>query len=229
MLYDEPLSQNLWLSARSLDDAAWMIRRVWEDTKCPSIRKSQLFAIACARHVWHLLTDERLRQAVEIAEKYADGLATEAEVDAVVNVVGSLHWNAEHNSSYYWLTYLACIVANPRLNPFNYWKAPNSLRILGIANSELPVLWIRDIFGSLWFRPIFINPNWLTPTVTNLAFAAYEHRALPYGELDTTSLEILADALEDEGCDNQEILGHLRGSGPHFRGCFALDLLLGLS
>ncbi len=70
------------------------------------------------------------------------------------------------------------------------------------------------------------EPAWLTPTVTSLAIAAYEERSLPSGELDTARLAILADALEDAECDNTDILTHLRGPGPHVRGCWPVDLCL---
>jgi hypothetical protein len=63
-------------------------------------------------------------------------------------------------------------------------------------------------------------------TVSTLATAAYEERSLPSGELDSLRLAVLADALEESGCQDAEILGHLRSPGPHVRGCFALDLLL---
>jgi hypothetical protein len=85
---------------------------------------------------------------------------------------------------------------------------------------------IRDIFGNP-FRPIALNPAWLTPTVTTLATSAYNECSLPSGELDTIRLAVLADALEEAGCDNAAILGHLRSPGPHVRGCWALDLVLG--
>jgi hypothetical protein len=62
--------------------------------------------------------------------------------------------------------------------------------------------------------------------VLNLAQAAYDERQLPSGQLDAPRLAIVADALEDAGCDNAEILGHLRGAGPHVRGCWALDWIL---
>jgi hypothetical protein len=40
-------------------------------------------------------------------------------------------------------------------------------------------------------------------------------------------LAILADALFDAGCDNEELLTHCRADGPHVRGCWAVDLILG--
>jgi hypothetical protein len=88
---------------------------------------------------------------------------------------------------------------------------------------------LRDVFGAL-FHPVPIDPAWLAwndGTVVKLAQAAYEHRDLPSGHLDTTRLGILADALEEAGCSAPDILGHLRGPGPHVRGCWAVDLLLG--
>jgi hypothetical protein len=85
---------------------------------------------------------------------------------------------------------------------------------------------LRDIFGNP-FRPASLDPSWLTPTVVSLATGAYNERILPSGELDSARLSILADALEEAGCTESVILDHLRGPGPHVRGCFALDLVLG--
>jgi hypothetical protein len=65
--------------------------------------------------------------------------------------------------------------------------------------------------------------------VLNLARSAYEERTLPAGALDAGRLAVLADALEEAGCDDAEVLAHLRGPGPHVRGCFALDWVLGKS
>ena len=59
-----------------------------------------------------------------------------------------------------------------------------------------------------------------------LARAAYQERPLPSGELDPVRLAVLADALEDDGCTDEAVLAHLRGSGPHVKGCWALDLVL---
>ena len=61
----------------------------------------------------------------------------------------------------------------------------------------------------------------------SLAHAAYDERTLPSGHLDPARLAVLSDALEDAGCTDAAVLGHLRGPGPHVRGCHVLDLLLG--
>lgn len=78
---------------------------------------------------------------------------------------------------------------------------------------------LRDIFGNP-FRPVMVSPVWQMANVLALAQAIYEDRAFD-------RMPILADALEDAGCTNQEVLGHCRGPGPHVRGCWVLDLLLG--
>jgi hypothetical protein len=65
----------------------------------------------------------------------------------------------------------------------------------------------------------------VTPTAVSLAQATYDER-LPSGELDAVRLSILADALEDAGASG-DLLDHLRSAGPHVRGCWAIDLILG--
>ena len=77
------------------------------------------------------------------------------------------------------------------------------------------------------FRPVTLAPGWQTPEVVALAQAAYDQRELPAGQLDPARLAVLADAVEEAGCADADPLGHLRGPGPHVRGCWAVDLLLG--
>jgi hypothetical protein len=73
---------------------------------------------------------------------------------------------------------------------------------------------------------VSFDASCVTPTVNRLAEAAYEERSLPEGTLDAARLAILADALEDAGCTDTDILGHLREPGPHVRGCWAVDRVL---
>jgi hypothetical protein len=84
---------------------------------------------------------------------------------------------------------------------------------------------LRDLFGNP-FRPVALNPVCLTPAVVSLAQAAYDHRTLPEGTLAPVRLLVLADALEEAGCIDEAIFGHLRGPGPHVRGCWSVDLIL---
>jgi len=85
---------------------------------------------------------------------------------------------------------------------------------------------VRCLFGNP-FRPMALNPAWRPPSVVSRAQAAYDERILPSGALAADRLAVLADALEAAGCDSAEIFGHLRGPGPHVRGCWVIDLLLG--
>jgi hypothetical protein len=88
---------------------------------------------------------------------------------------------------------------------------------------------LRDIIGPLLFRPVIVDPAWLAwneRAVAKLAEAAYQQRMLPSGQLDPVRLGVLADALEEGGCNNREVLDHLRSPGPHIRGCWCVDLLL---
>src|SRR5262249_19147395 len=84
---------------------------------------------------------------------------------------------------------------------------------------------LRDIFGNP-FRPVAIDPTWRTPPVSSLAQAAWVERLRPSGHLGSARLGILADALEEAGCSEADLLGHLHAPGPHLRGCWGLDLAL---
>ncbi|VTU00622.1 Uncharacterized protein (Fragment) OS=uncultured bacterium PE=4 SV=1 [Gemmataceae bacterium] len=78
---------------------------------------------------------------------------------------------------------------------------------------------MRDIFGNP-FRPVVFAAEWRTSTAIALAQHVYESR-------DFSAMPILADALQDAGCDSGDVLDHCRGPGPHVRGCWVVDLVLG--
>jgi hypothetical protein len=107
------------------------------------------------------------------------------------------------------------------LNPTAYGAATRL-----VDNSDVPDDFkcgiLRCIFGPLPFRPVALDTSICLShggKVVKLAQAIYNDRAF-------ARLLILADALEEAGCTNEEILVHLRGPGPHVRGCWPLDLLL---
>jgi hypothetical protein len=77
---------------------------------------------------------------------------------------------------------------------------------------------LRDIFGNP-FRPVTLDPRWLSSTVLDLAHTLYDEPVFD-------RMPILADALMDAGCDSEEIINHCRGTGPHARGCWVVDLIL---
>src|SRR5262245_51520520 len=179
-----------------------------------SERKRGLFAAACCRRVWHLLTDPRSRRAVETAERYADGEATgkelsraemeaqdaysdsrlterEAEVsaaDAVYAVtVASTHvrWDIAEAAA---TNARAAVAAG---------VTPGQRRAAGQAEGAAQLLLLREIFGNP-FRPMNLAPLWRTSDVMALAKGIYEERAFE-------RMPILADALQDAGCDSDEI------------------------
>ena len=78
---------------------------------------------------------------------------------------------------------------------------------------------LRDIFGPLPFSSVGVNPHWLNPEVQHLAQAIYDDRSFD-------RLPLLADALEDVGCNAADILDHCRQPEPHVQGCWVIDLLL---
>jgi hypothetical protein len=89
----------------------------------------------------------------------------------------------------------------------------------GAAERKEQAKLLHDIFGNP-FRPASINLAWLTSTVVALASQMYESR-------DFSAMPILADALQDVGCENEDILSHCRQPGEHVRGCWVVDLVLG--
>jgi hypothetical protein len=198
-------------------------------------RKARLFGAACCRRIWHLLDEGPARTAVEVAELYADGRAEDGELAGAVSgldaapggtylpevslgqaVRSALFLDAE-SAAYYAAFSASCRDGSGKFVSF-----------LGAVDDELGVQsgLLRDLWGNP-FRLITLLPTWLTPQVVALARAAYEERELPGGTLDLARLAILADALEEAGGDQADILDHLRGPGPHVRGCWAVDLLLG--
>jgi hypothetical protein len=98
-----------------------------------------------------------------------------------------------------------------------YQTATSKAAVEAEYGAQIEIL--TDIFGNP-FRPVAVDPAWLTSTVVALARGIYEERAFD-------RMPILADALQDAGCDNEDVLDHCRGPGPHVRGCWVVDMLLG--
>jgi hypothetical protein len=207
-----------------------------------SARKLRLFVGACCRSSWHLLADKRSRQAVAICERFADGVASKKNLEtALANAKAAarivrlrLQETARRPGvsqeaegfQMAWATNEAVWAAQKAVEG-DAWRS--ALQLAGTwATSERTgrYSFMREIIGNP-FRPISINPSWLTSTISNLAATAYEDRALPSGHLDFTRLAVLADALEVAGCTNADILTHCRHPGPHVRGCWVVDLILG--
>lgn len=179
-----------------------------------SERKLRLFACACCRHIWGLLRAERARHAVETSERYADGAASLKQLKAASGDTTGIS-AAELAAG--WCAKLGR-TKPPRLAAQWAARATGNVRQESAAQADL----LRDVFGDC-FVLVVVPPSWLAwhdGTVRRIAAAIYEDRTFE-------QLPILADALEDAGCDNADILNHCREPGVHVRGCWVVDLLLG--
>jgi hypothetical protein len=183
------------------------------------------------------MPDERSRRAVETLERAADGLCGEPELQATRSLFDDddIHSRLGEAQSYALSAALTCVMDRQyRLAGVarSYCEAAMSASQGRKPVEESPELQrdycdlIRELFGNP-FRPVRLDPVWQAPTIIALAQGAYDNHILPAGTLDTARLAVLADALEEAGCTDAELLGHLRGPGPHVRGCWVVDLLLG--
>jgi hypothetical protein len=196
-----------------------------------SERKMRLFLVTCARLVWDRMADPTMRKAVEVAERYTEGRASAEELGASHGeiyylVCGGRLTERARTMGVSFDTYislhglsLSCGFLKAGLEKIarmaSWW---NGTKLTGHYQPFI----LREIFGNP-FRPITVNPTWLSwhgGLLVSMAQKMYDSR-------DFTGLPILADALEKAGCDDTDILGHCRGPGPHVRGCWVVDLLLG--
>jgi hypothetical protein len=221
-----------WLAANDPAPMMALLRSSGRVTR----RRLRLFATACCRRIWHLLEDEGSRKAVEVAERYADGLATEGEraeahaaaaravaASTATFAAGAFGSRVPRRQEPAAVAALWTVGTIPTVR---YRVTANAA---GEGFPALQAELLRDLFSRDVFRPS--RPDaLLAPTdglVFGLARSAYEDRRLPEGTLEPAPLAVLLDALEDAGCTDAELLGHLRSPGPHVRGCWALDLVLG--
>jgi hypothetical protein len=188
-------------------------------------RKLRLFAVACCRQVWHLLTDKRSRWAVESAEKYADQLLTadklvaawaEAWAARVFAQGGAAGAAAEAAA---WAA--AGIARGVAGEDAARAAAQAAARAAGDGAWDAQTALLRDIFGNPWWpvrwtRPWFAWHDGLIPRMAQQIYNSRDFGAMP----------ILADALEEAGCTNEDILTHCRQDGLHVRGCWVIDLIL---
>ena len=197
-------------------------------------RKLRLYAAACCYGAGQWLADERSREAVEAAEKLADECISPRDL----HYAQSRAWRAAAEASARLMepgdesahipihavavaTHLVLgEITGETVIPIAR-NAEEAINFGGQAPRGESVLafLLRDVFGNP-FRPVTFSPEWRTETAVAIARGMYESR-------DFSAMPILADALQDAGCDNDEILDHCRGPGPHVRGCWVVDLVLG--
>jgi hypothetical protein len=188
-----------------------------------SDRKLWLFAVACAWERGVLVGEEQNRRYLAALVRFADGKATRRKAQAArraayptwgqVSILdfpdpGLGAWETAERA-----------IGSGWLDEYRY---PQRVVRRNAAQAGLA----RCVFGNP-FRPSPAAPDWATPDVTAVAHAAYEEGFPDSGFLDPVRLSVLADALEDAGCDRDDLLAHLRGPGPHARGCWAVDACLG--
>jgi hypothetical protein len=206
-------------------------------------RKLRLFACACARLVESLLNDPRSRTAIEVAERFADGDETverladagEAAEAAALDMFGDVF--DAGSAAAVLAAQATCFPRAVRAARISANEAAAASAAMaqggdaaGVAAGPHQVALLACVVGP---RPLpTVDPAWIAwqaGAVPQFARAAYDDRRLPEGTLEPAQLAVLADALEDAGCADAGLLGHLRGPGPHCRGCWAVDLLLGKS
>jgi len=185
-----------------------------------SDRRLRLFGVACCRRIRGLMSIQSVREAVEVAERVADDAASEVECDSVRSgYLGDVH---EGDPDRFQAAGAACELVGDFWGNVNLWCgwtdiARAAVEPLAETREQSPL--VRDIFGNP-FRPVAFSPEWRTSTAIMMAQGMYESR-------DFGAMPILADALQDAGCDNDDVLTHCRGTGPHVRGCWVVDLVLG--
>jgi hypothetical protein len=197
-----------------------------------SDHKLRLLVVACCRQIWPLLTDERSRRAVEVGEGFADGKREEKELSTSKrHALAALTANLSTAGPRQAARAATCTVysqGDPLWGPYDGIRSAAEAAAKTIpwrAARQVQMDLARDLFGPLLFRPVTVDPAWLSwggGTIRKLAASIYNTRRFE-------DMPVLGDALEEAGCDNPEILSHCRGGGPHARGCWLLDLLLGKS
>jgi hypothetical protein len=225
-----------WLFASDPDEMLVFLRKQKDK---PNQRKLRLFAVAGCRCLEPFL-DERAREALTVAERHADALATAEELAAVHDTalvpnrprrgrrslaermasayddtITSHAWDAIEGATRPAQAMPTRVIFAAKILELVPPSSPRGVSFDPVALAAI----LRDVFGNP-FPPATINPAWRTTNVAALAQSIYEERAFD-------RMPILADALEDAGCDNADILNHCRQPGAHVRGCWVVDLVLG--
>lgn len=218
----------------------------WYSDDIPA-RKFYLFIAEIGRRLRHLMTDPGPIKMIDLCEQCAEGQITEGELSDLsdehrpnspgqsyaANVADHLYfWVADRykvsTRSFYYaagvFAFLAAVEAgllSPQAHYYEEVQAVLEQPIFAAARDSTALEWgaiVRDIYGPNPFRIAAFEPRWRTPEVIGISRRIYDER-------DFAAMPILADALEDAGCD-ADVLAHCRGPGPHVRGCWVIDLVL---
>jgi hypothetical protein len=227
-----PMTEPQWLACADPAPMLEFLRGKASD------RKLRLFACGCCRRVWQLLACEESRKAVEAAEGYAGGGLGEKEL-ALAAYAARLAWafaRRHHQECAASAAYAAALLAQQEgftqaadaaldaaSGNWNYAHAWDDWQAARKAEGHEQARLLRDLI-VLCAAPALTASvlAWNDRTVPRLAQAVYDERA--FGRLP-----ILADALLDAGCEDEALIQHCRSPGPHVRGCWAVDLIMGKS
>ena len=244
------MTEKEWLTAREPDDLLEFLRERASD------RQFRLFICACCRRFLPLMPKKPqhdlnlCEKYIAYGEKFAEGLITWPKLQSSFNemepvivshdgylaayaarmatdrdIAGStrpmlrgrnLIAHPASTGAQYSRTVVGRLLATSKTSKGSTPTAKK--RMATIAEKRYQIEILHDIFGNP-FQPITFDPSWQTSTVISLALQVYDSR-------DFSAMPILADALQDAGCDNQDVLNHCRGPGPHTRGCWVCDLIL---
>ncbi|QEL15693.1 hypothetical protein [Limnoglobus roseus] len=192
----------------------------------PSERKSRLFAIVCCHRIEHRFPpDDRCRSALDTCERYVEGLTGSDELAAAYHAADQAFTEFDDQNG--WETSASAVSSACSAKDIAVFAESAAreaaLLVWPRIQRQLEYRWQSQVLRCLFGNPFHastIESSWLTSTAIALAEGIYADKAFD-------RLPILADALQDTGCENADILTHLRGDGPHVRGCWALDLVLG--
>ncbi|HVK15808.1 MAG TPA: hypothetical protein VM533_02605 [Fimbriiglobus sp.] len=223
-------------------EAAWLNCRAPIDglpvvAKTASPRRLRLFAVACVRRVEDLCPAELagpVRAAVEQAELFSDGKLTRTQLRQAREQFDAGYFSDEMTEGEVYAGDAVYAALESKLDRVLDAPLLVEYTVPGLAHDQgLPptdphrraaelavqVRLMHDVFGNP-FRPVTFDSAWRTSTAVGLARTMYESR-------DFAAMPILADALEEAGCNSADVLAHCRGDGSHVRGCWVVDLVLG--
>jgi hypothetical protein len=195
------------------NERAWMLEHV--RTTAPA-RKQRLFACACVRRVWELLPTG-CQATVEIVERVAEGELAQSELSREARLARLAAAGDDSPA-------LQAVVLMTAPDPASFTHAAtyalSALRARWREELAVQCDLARCVFGNP-FRPVTETPAWARSETARQMAKVITH------EGRYADLPILADALEDAGCADEDVLGHCRDGGWHGRGCWVLDVILG--
>lgn len=187
-------------------------------------KKLRVFGCACARRVKRFMTG-RGRRWLGLGEEYANTSKGPAKTEEIGATDSQRTDHQADSAAWFTLAKNVMVAARAAAESagttieVDAWRRKADYRKAKAAEQKKQASLVRCLFGNP-FRPVIFDTSWQTATVLSLAQAIYDERAFD-------RLPILADALEDAGCTNADVLNHCRAGGEHVRGCWVVDLVLG--